>query len=259
MDTEERLCLHNAEFENVHKDKEKLELIFRYTVLHYISDGYGWFNGVRLGPGQYFCILKNSYAQYYPDPEEPWSYTYFDLYGKCTKNVLIQSGIDPAKPWGDFPCMQDIPKLLQLYLQYSKQYKENREFLCAMADMLLALHKAEEVDRKQFPITHQHVDLIREYLKSHMHQKISIEDLAQRFYLSRPYIRNLFVKYENMSPKQYLQKIRMERAAEMLLQTRYDVSLIAQSVGYSDQFTFSKMFKQHHGVSPAGFRRENGW
>ncbi|MBQ3179079.1 MAG: helix-turn-helix transcriptional regulator [Clostridia bacterium] len=92
-----------------------------------------------------------------------------------------------------------------------------------------------------------------------MHQKISIEDLAQRFYLSRPYIRNLFVKYENMSPKQYLQKIRMERAAEMLLQTRYDVSLIAQSVGYSDQFTFSKMFKQHHGVSPAGFRRENGW
>jgi len=258
MAREYDLYLKTAVFEKCRKDKDKVNTILFHTALHYISDGYGYINGVRLGPGQFFCIPKNSHAKYYPDPEEPWSYFYFDLHGDGYAQALTENGIDLMKPWGDFFCMEEIPKLFQLYLQYQNLYAENRLFLDALMNMLLSLHMARPAEREHSSKAYRHVEEIKEYLKAHMQQKISIEDVAQQYFLSRPYIRNLFVKYEKMSPKQYLQKIRMERAAELLLQTRYDIGLIASSVGYGDLFAFSRTFKQFYGMSPTEYRRQAG-
>lgn len=258
MGREYDLYLKCAAFEKCRKDKESISRILFHTAIHYIAEGYGYFNGVRLGPGQFFCIPKNSHAQYYPDPEEPWAYYFFDFLGDGYTEALTENGIDLQKPWGDFLCMEEIPRLVQLYIQYRNQYAENRVFLSALTDMLLSLHTAKPAEREYSSKAYRHVEEIKEYLKAHMQQKISIEDLAKQYYLSRPYIRNLFVRYENMSPKQYLQKIRMERAAELLLQTRYDVGLIAASVGYGDLFAFSRTFKQFYKISPTEYRRQAG-
>lgn len=59
-----------------------------------------------------------------------------------------------------------------------------------------------------------------------------------------------------MSPKQYLQQLRMEKAAELLTNTTYKVSLISSSVGYDDQLAFSKNFKHFYGISPLKYREE---
>jgi AraC-like DNA-binding protein len=59
-----------------------------------------------------------------------------------------------------------------------------------------------------------------------------------------------------MSPKQMLDTMRMERASQMLLYTTYTLTMIADEVGYENQFSFSKAFKRHIGISPAEFRME---
>lgn len=98
---------------------------------------------------------------------------------------------------------------------------------------------------------------IKTYLDLNFHKKISIDELANQFFLSRAYIRNIFYEYLKMSPKQYLQNLRMNKAAELIANTSYKVSLISISVGYADQLAFSKAFKQFFGVSPLKYRSIN--
>lgn len=253
------LYVHFAKYEDCLRDKEPIDLIFFYTSFHYITKGYGYFGDVRLGPGQYFFAAQNHYAHYYPDPTEPWSYYYFDLYGKGANEALTAYGLDMARPYGDFLCMDQIPRLMQLFLECTNHYVDNRAFRHAMVDMLLSLHQAQPIDRDPLSKAWRHVEDIREYMRQNMQYKISLEALARQFFLSRQYVRNLFVRYENMSPKQYLQKLRMERAEELLLQTRYDITMIANAVGYSDPFAFSRAFRQYTGLSPTQYRLDHHW
>ena len=82
-----------------------------------------------------------------------------------------------------------------------------------------------------------------------------MDEIANRFYLNKNYIRTLFVKYLSISPKQYLQQVRMQRAKFLLTNTEESITLIAHSVGYDDALLFSKMFTKYYSISPQAYRR----
>ena len=249
--------LWRANQENCSKDKKKIDQIFSYTSFHYITAGYGYFNGARLGAGQFFCAEKNQYVCYYPDPEEPWSYIYFDFAGEEPGNAGLLRQLVGESHWGDFPYLAEAHQILQLYFVYADRQQDNPVFNRAIVDMILALHSTGAAQPPQRSTADKHVAKIRQYIDTHFEDKLTIEELADRFFLSRPYVRNLFMRYLGLSPKQYLQKVRMEKARELLLQTNYEIRLIASSVGYSDQLAFSKVFKQHYGCAPTQFRNRN--
>ena len=80
-----------------------------------------------------------------------------------------------------------------------------------------------------------------------------MQSIADGVGLERTYFSSLFKKRTGLSPKQYLLKVRMEQAATFLKEYGYSVSVTALSVGYSDVYIFSKMFKQFYGVSPSKY------
>ena len=59
-----------------------------------------------------------------------------------------------------------------------------------------------------------------------------------------------------MSPHEYLIEYRISQAKNMLKTTSLSISEIAEKVGYSDSLAFSKVFKNHIGISPKTFRRQ---
>ena len=75
----------------------------------------------------------------------------------------------------------------------------------------------------------------------------------QTYASERTYFSNIFTKKMGCSPKQFLMKYRMEQA-QKLLSRGYSVTTTAISVGYSDVYTFSKMFKQQFGQSPSRYQ-----
>ena len=89
----------------------------------------------------------------------------------------------------------------------------------------------------------QHVDQIKQYIEENYYKRITLEEVASSFYLNKNYIRTLFVQQLGISPKQYLQKIRFERAKFLLSFPEKSIKLIANSVGYEDPLLFSKIFK----------------
>ena len=255
MDNNAALFLLKAELESTDPQQSEVDMIFPYTALYYIVSGSGCFNGVRLGAGQYFCCEKNCRSHYYPDPDKPWVYYWFNIDGNDHRSVLLSHGIDPEKPYGEFSCINEVAAIRKLYENFILTHDDNAEFRQSLAWTLFSLHRSEVKQPETDNTSYQRFVNIRQYIDANYYRISSIEEVSKHFFVSRMYLRNQFMNYFGISPKQYLQKVRMENAAKYLRETNYSVSLIASSVGYGDICCFSKAFKNFYGVSPKAFRK----
>lgn len=106
------------------------------------------------------------------------------------------------------------------------------------------------------PVEKKHVaGQIADYLDEHYAERISLDSIAEKMYLSPYYISKIFKAEIGESPIHYLIRVRMERAKELL---KEDASLpiaeIAERVGYEDVYHFSKLFKKAYGMPPSKCR-----
>lgn len=100
---------------------------------------------------------------------------------------------------------------------------------------------------------------ILDYLNEHYNSRISLDQIARNMYLSTVYISKIFKEETGESPINYLIKIRLEKARE-LLEGEHSGSIraVAEAVGYDDVYHFSKLFKKYYGVSPMNYRKVSG-
>lgn len=100
---------------------------------------------------------------------------------------------------------------------------------------------------------------IRTYIQQHYQEpELSVHRLAEIFQLNPSYMGMLFKKVSHQSILQYLIQIRMEAAAKLITDGQYRITDIAQMVGYTDVFYFSKRFKKTYGVPPKEFIGRKG-
>ncbi|MDF2935007.1 MAG: hypothetical protein K0Q90_380 [Paenibacillaceae bacterium] len=99
---------------------------------------------------------------------------------------------------------------------------------------------------------------IAHYLREHAEEEISLQDIADRFYLSREYISRKFKQEFKENLSDYIARIRTEKAKLLLLNPEFRLCQIALLVGYQDEKYFSKVFKKLTGQSPGEYRRKSG-
>lgn len=243
----------NAMLEKCSKNKEKIDFIMPHTALHYIVDGYGYFNGVRLGKGDYFCAVENEKACYYPDKCDPWTYIFFDLKGSGIKDVVNDFKFLSENSCGKFQSSEKVFDILNLYKNFSKTNEDTKLFRTSIANLLLSLNL--NTQRAEISVVDSNVKKIKEYIDLNFNKKISMDLIARELYISRAYARNIFFAKMGVSPKQYLQSIRMEKSARLLVDTAFSIGEIAIAVGYADQLAFSREFKKCYSVSPLNYRK----
>ncbi|MBS4957225.1 MAG: AraC family transcriptional regulator [Clostridium sp.] len=98
------------------------------------------------------------------------------------------------------------------------------------------------------------VKSIISYMNSNYMNDISLDKISKNMYLSPVYISKIFKEEIGDSPINYLIKIRLAKAEELLKDNTLPVKVIAKRVGYNDAYHFSKLFKKYYGVSPSSFR-----
>ncbi len=91
------------------------------------------------------------------------------------------------------------------------------------------------------------------YVEVNYAKKLNLNTLAEQFYLNMSYCSELFKKVTGLTFSDYVTKIRMEKAAELLSSGNYKIKDVAEMTGYSDAFYFSKVMKKYYGVTPACF------
>lgn len=88
------------------------------------------------------------------------------------------------------------------------------------------------------------------YLHENYHSEINMQELAFRSGVSTRYLRKLFVRYLNMPPTVYLNRVRVDKAVELLNNTEKSVKEISFLCGFRSPQYFSKVFKLQKGMSP---------
>ncbi|WP_198510279.1 response regulator transcription factor [Bacillus solitudinis] len=98
------------------------------------------------------------------------------------------------------------------------------------------------------------VQMIEEYLRDNYQRDIKLQEIAERFFLSREYISRKFKADYQMTITDYLTKIRIEKAKELLENPYLKIYEIADSVGYQNDKYFIKVFKKLEGMTPKEYR-----
>lgn len=93
--------------------------------------------------------------------------------------------------------------------------------------------------------------------KCYYYSSINVEKLAQKAKLGRWQYTKVFKQLTGKSPMQYVTDLRMKRARKILLSSKQRLQEIALSVGYQDEFYFSRRFKLQWGSPPIQYRKEN--
>lgn len=106
----------------------------------------------------------------------------------------------------------------------------------------------------QFKKEKNNVQMIEEYLSANYHKDIKLQDIADQFFLSREYISRLFKREYKETITDYLTKIRIEKAKELLGNPYLKIYDIAYSVGYQNDKYFIKVFKKLVGSTPNEYR-----
>ncbi len=97
-------------------------------------------------------------------------------------------------------------------------------------------------------------DCIR-YIEDHFDEQIRLDRLASRAFLSPEYFSRVFKKLTRKSPMEFIGKMRLDKAKELLKTTRFNMTEIAMRTGFHDSNYFSRQFKKSEGVTPGQFRK----
>ena len=84
-------------------------------------------------------------------------------------------------------------------------------------------------------------------------KRISLDDVSAHVHLSKEYLCRLFKKETGKKLFQYICDVRMQHAAEFLLNGSESVNAVSQQCGFSSPDVFSKRFKEYYGVTPAAY------
>jgi AraC-like DNA-binding protein len=97
---------------------------------------------------------------------------------------------------------------------------------------------------------------VLEYIQEYLDTSLTISKLAKIANLNSTYFSNLFSELIGLSPLQYINKRRIEKAQELLLGTDETLYEIAHQIGLNDEYYFSRLFKKHVGISPKHYRKQ---
>ena len=101
----------------------------------------------------------------------------------------------------------------------------------------------------------KHINASKEYIYSHIKERITIEDLADSLGVSASYLSRLFKKETGISFTEYLVGHRIRKAKKLIKSGNSSFKEVADAVGYHDYVQFSKMFKKYAGVAPSIYRQ----
>ena len=120
------------------------------------------------------------------------------------------------------------------------------EICSSYIDMKKLIKRREEPTKK----------LIEEYVAENLRYKIGVESLTKAFRMSRSSLYSFSVKNFGMGISEYVNKVRLDTAKDLLLNTDMTVSEISYTVGIYDTNYFIKMFKARWGASPKRWKTE---
>lgn len=142
--------------------------------------------------------------------------------------------------------------LMQMEFSYLCAKEAVGEYVTAeRREEIVVVEASSEDDKKVLP---SEITFICNYINENYSEKITLNSIADSVGFSKYYISRLFKQHMGVTIIDYLIKVRLDKAKELLGKGEYSIKQISFMVGYSDPNYFTWSFKKYLGISPIKYR-----
>ena len=228
-----------------------------YYVLHYSLSGKG---KITINKSSYtvesndgFFLSPEDVTHYVADEEEPWEYIWVYFGGTTVKSILDKMAISSKSPIFHDP-KREIQTVFQNLYQASLSKTETN--LSALGYLYLLFAELIKLYPSQKKEKHGDEFFFFEALRiiqREFERNINIERLAKKMGFSRSHLYRIFIENTGIGPKEYIMRLRIAYACEMIKEGKKSLGDISFILGFSDYKAFSKTFMRIIGTMPGEF------
>lgn len=230
-----------------------------HYLIHFIVSGKGSFfvDGKQydLSDGQVFLIKPSQLVQYTADVDEPWEYYWVGFNGTNASRIVPRLPFSDDMPYYKLKNPHRIRETLyNIFLSRGHEPYHDSLMIGHLYIFLGELmREAKTLSHKKASASGGYVTKAIKFIQFNYSHDISIDDIAHSVGISRSHLYRVFVSNAGCSPIDYLTEYRVNEACYLLKNSNLSIAEVAASVGFFDQFYFSRVFRKAKGVPPSRF------
>lgn len=223
-----------------------------YT-LHVITAGEGTFEfdgePLTARQGDLVAFYPGHVVRYYDTSEHPWRYLWVRLEGRLAQWLLDSSGFHRQRPVRRSPSTAVEAHTRHLLERATGTMPPHYPIIWCwqFADLLAS------TDNRDAPLNL--AQACRALIDDDFSQSVTVEELAQRLEVDRATLFRHFRSAYGISPKTYIDQLRLHKARDLLTETHLPVKEIAMLCGYNSPDYFIRRFRQATGQPPGQWRK----
>ena len=199
-----------------------------------------------LQPGGFLLLPPDHWCMYYAQPEV----------APHLHHISFSATLEHFAP-----IFQENPDIWELLQSISREHKTqdavSREMSKALLNqLLLTLYRQQHFSPAQ-PLKGEAAIVTRaqKIIENYARQKLSVPLVAQRAQVSPSYLTALFQKRLNISPGDYIRRVKLQVSKEMIRDGQMNFTEIAAALEYSTVHHFSRQFREKFGITPSEYAK----
>ena len=206
---------------------------------------------VTIRSGEAICMSPGTeYSFGSRSPLDDWTHYYWVHFtGKEAESTVERSGLALNRVFSLGSCDEAFSYYEKLFSEFRTQ-GENFEYSAAVQLRYLLYVFGKSV----FENTVGRFDKSIRYIHTHLRYELTVEDLAAMEFLGVSRYREVFRAITGVSPNEYITRLRIERAKDLLSQNNASVASVAEAVGYTNRHYFHRLFKKYTDKTPGEYR-----
>lgn len=249
-----RLDIHSGAYVHLDNKWHNTNRCSPYTRLYFVQSGEGYLREagkkIPLEPGYVYMIPSGVEFDYGCNRRLTKLFFHITLTALEGLDLLSQAGRICRAPWPK----EDLDVLLSCVetKDYAGAMQLNMHLYRAVTE---CLRTRPELD---MPVVKYSagVDLAIQYIRANVRMGLTAREVAHALFVSESGLRKRFREETGMTLGQYMDDLLFVRARQLLAQGRGSIGEISRELGFSDQYYFSRRFKEKFKQTPTRFRKE---
>ena len=249
-----------AELTVYHAGQEQCAPAHRWTgvrdhcLVHDVLSGEGVFRWrdteYPLSAGSGFTIFPDTIADYEASRSDPWRYCWVGFHGASVESALESVGVTPRTPVFTYDRDAALGECIQGCIE---AYRDpvGREFALRSLGYRFLFLLAQHRPPRSVNARAAYVSEAISFLNRTFSRSVTIGEVAAFVGIDRRYLAEVFRDATGRTPQEYLLKLRIAKARQLLTETGLSVAAVAQSVGYDDPLYFSRLYRRKTGRAPS--------
>ncbi len=238
---------------------EKGRLLDEFQVV-YLSRGEGEFDSRATGrvpvrEGDAMLLFPGVWHRYRPNRSTGWDEQWVGFDGQQARRIM-RALFSPKQPVLRIGPQADLLGLMRSVGEaLASPVPGYAQIMAARAmEMLALLRSLMLAQQQEYSRTREQIERARCILLDHAEESIALDALAREVGMSYSAFRRSFARHAGTSPRSYQLEIRINKAKELLRGGTFSVSEIAERLGFTSVYYFSRLFKRRTGRAPSEWR-----